>query len=290
MNDRQQHYTICAILVFLLFIPLSSVAQDETENLVRISTSEEIKSEFESVPCKDKDRLKAVKALFEKMGAQPDEIKIEKFRDVENLMISKPGVETANEKIVIGAHYDKTVDGCGAIDNWTGIVAIAHAYRSLKDAQLKKTVIFVAFGKEEKGLIGSTAMVNAIKKEQLAEYCVMINIDSLGIAIPQVAENMSTRKLVELAAGLAKEMNMPFAHSNIPGADSDSSSFIRKKIPALTIHGLSNDWRKTLHSSNDQSAKIKPESVYLGYRLALSLIARINESPCETFRENEKVK
>ena len=52
---------------------------------------------------------------------------------------------------MIGAHYDKTINGCGAIDNWTGIVALAHIYKSLKDAPLQKNVVLVAFGKEEQG-------------------------------------------------------------------------------------------------------------------------------------------
>ena len=45
-----------------------------------------------------------------------------------------------------------------------------------------------------------------------------------------------------------------------------------KKIPAVTIHGMSSDWPNILHSSNDQAAKVNSASVYLGYRLALSLV------------------
>src|SRR4030095_6437012 len=102
-----------------------------------------------------------------------------------------------DEKIIVGAHYDKVADGCGAIDNWTGIVAMAHLYKTLKEIPLNKTVWFVAFGKEEKGLIGSRAMTEAIKKEDVAQFCAMINIDSLGLTAPQVLRNLSNPKLVE---------------------------------------------------------------------------------------------
>lgn len=157
---------ITVVLVQLLFqsVLLSAGAQ---QTRIKISTPEQFKAEFDSVPCKNDDRLEAVKTLFGKMGAAPSDISMEKYKNVENLVIRKLG--TSQEKIVIGAHYDKVPDGCGALDNWTGIVTLAHLYRSLKDLPLKKTLLFVAFGKEEKGLIGSHAMVEAITKDQIAQ-------------------------------------------------------------------------------------------------------------------------
>jgi Peptidase family M28 len=127
-------------------------------------------------------------------------------------------------------------------------------------------------------------MTNAINKDQAAEYCAMINIDSFGLAAPQVADNMSSKKLAEFTGNLAKELNIPFAHASIQGADSDSSSFIAKKIPAVTLHGMSNDWPKILHSGNDQVSKINPVSVYLGYRLTLAMVLRLDESPCAAYK------
>lgn len=246
------------------------------------STQEQIKADLQSVPCKNEDRLSAVKSLFEKMGAGLSEISVDKYRNVENLVITKPGAST--EKIIIGAHYDKVSLGCGAIDNWTGIVAMAHIYKTLKPVSLNKTLLFVAFGKEESGLVGSAAMAQGIDKEQVAQYCAMVNIDSLGLGAPQVADNMSSRKLLDAAASLAKSMNMPFGHASIAGADSDSSSFIGKKIPALTIHGMTNEWPLILHSTKDQPSKINSTSVYLGYGLALALVYSIDKASCDAYR------
>ncbi|HKC87986.1 MAG TPA: M20/M25/M40 family metallo-hydrolase [Blastocatellia bacterium] len=272
----------CFVLVF--YSSAFTQGSDDTPGL-RISTPEEIKSEFDSVPCKNGDRLKSVKALFEKMGANPEEIAVEKIKGVENVVIRKAAANGSTEKIVVGAHYDKTPNGCGAIDNWTGVVTVAHIYRAVKDLPLKKNIVFVAFGQEEKGLLGSSAMAGAIKKEEVAEYCAMINIDSLGLGRPQVADNMSNKKLIDFTENLAKEMNVPFAHGPIAGGDSDSTSFNRKKIPALTILGMTNDWQKILHTSNDNPSKVNHESVYLGYRLALALLLRVDEADCQAFRE-----
>ena len=270
--------SLLAALVFLI-AAIPTGAQDSS---IKVSSPEQIKEDFSTVPCEDKKRLEAVKSLFERAGVPSSESTIDKYKDVENFVWIKKG--ESSEKIVVGAHYDKVADGCGALDNWTGVVTLSHLYRTLKDVPLKKTLVLVAFGKEEKGLIGSRAMTNAISKEQSAEYCAMINIDSLGLSPPQVADNMSSKKLGQFTEDLAKEMKMPFARASIPGANSDSSAFIEKKIPAVTIHGMNNEWPRILHSSNDQAAKVNPASVYLGYRLTLAMVIRLDQAPCAAYK------
>lgn len=248
-----------------------------------VSGLEDIQKEFEAVPCEDKARLAAVKALFEKAGAPTADITLDDHGHVQNLVVVKPG--TSAEKIVIGAHYDKTADGCGAIDNWTGQVALTHLYRTLRDVQLKKTLVFVAFGREEKGLVGSRAMTKAMTAEEVAGHCAMINIDSLGLGPPQVADNMSSKKLAQFAGELAKEMEIPFTRATVARGNSDSSAFVAMKIPAVTIHGLNNKWMKILHSHRDQPDKVNAASVYLGYRLALGMVARLDQATCDAYRE-----
>ena len=270
--------SLLAVLVFCVVV-VPTGAQDSG---IKVSTPEQIKEEFTTVPCEDKKRLDAVKVLFEREGVPTSDVTIDQHKDVENFVLTKKG-ESA-EKIVVGAHYDKVAHGCGAVDNWTGVVTLAHLYRTLKDVPLKKTLIIVAFGKEEKGLIGSRAMTKAISKEQAAEYCAMINIDSLGLAPPQVADNMSSKKLGQFTEDLAKEMKMPFSRARIEGANSDSSSFVDKNIPAVTIHGMSNEWSKILHSGNDQVSKVNTVSVYLAYRLTLAMVARLDQAPCAAYK------
>lgn len=271
------HFPSVALLVLLSAFPALAQQLD-----TGVSNPEQIKQDFVTVPCGDKERLGSVRLLLERAGAPASEITIDKYKDVENLVVIKKG-QTA-EKIVVGAHYDKVPDGCGALDNWTGIVALSHLYRTLKDFPSKKTLMFVAFGKEEKGLLGSRAMTKAIGKEQVAEYCAMINIDTLGLGPPQVADNMSSKKLTRLVTELAKEMKLPFEHANLPGGDSDSSSFVDKKIPAVTIHGMTHDWPKILHSRNDQVSRVNTKHVYLGYRLALATVVRLDGTICSAYK------
>ena len=270
-------------LVLLLLWPLlTAFGFSDSDNKLVVSTLDEIKAEFTNVVCQNDKRQAAVKALFEKMGAAASDITVEKFGGVENLVLRKPGATA--ETVIISAHYDKVSAGCGAIDNWSGIVALAHLYRSLRNVEMKKTLLFVAFGKEEEGLVGSKAMVKAMTKEQLAQVCAMVNIDSFGMAATQAAANMSSKKLMDLAATLTKRMQIPFSNAAINGGDADSSSFIEKKVPAITLHGLASDWMHVLHTSNDKPEKVNAVSVYLGYRLTLGMIIEINDAPCDAWR------
>jgi hypothetical protein len=281
--------SLIATISFLLVLPATPGArafQTQPGGQARksaFSTPEQMQEDIKAVPCKgNSERLAGVKALFEKMGAPASAISVEKINNVENIIIRKPG--STPETLVVGAHYDKVSHGCGAVDNWTGIVAIAHLYRTVKDMPLKKTVLFVGFGREEEGLIGSSAMVKAIDKDQLGLYCAMINIDSLGLGIPQAETAISSKKLVTRAAELAKRMEMPFQQGTIREGDTDSSSFLARKIPAIALHGLSNEWQKVLHTNDDKVSKVNAMSVFMGYRLALALIGEVENSACDAFR------
>jgi hypothetical protein len=274
---------LMAISILLLSaLPLISSASQTPQRQLVISTREEIAEEFKNVPCKNADRQGAVRALLERMGAPSPEIVVEKFKNVENVVVRKKGV--SEEKIIVGAHYDKVDDGCGAIDNWTGIVTVAHLYKTFRDVVPNKTIVFVAFGKEEDGLIGSEAMSRAITKEEKTQYCAMINIDSLGMGAPQVTDENSSYKLGVLAEQLAEKLRVPFAHSSFVGADSDAHSFKAKGIPTLDMHGLTKNWRLYLHSSSDKTANLKTESVYLGYRFVLAALVSIDTSACNAYR------
>jgi Zn-dependent M28 family amino/carboxypeptidase len=259
------------------------VPSDSNTTLV-LSKPEEFRAAFTAVPCKNEERLQAVKELFLTMGAPEADITIEKIKDVENIVLRKAG-ET-DEKIIIGAHYDLAGEGsCGAADNWTGIVAIAHIYKTLKDVKLKKTLLFVGFGKEEEGLVGSKAMAKQIKKEARLQYCAMVNVDGVGLTSPQSLTNVSSKKLTELSKTLAKKIEVPFEPVFIGNASSDSNSFLDKKIPAISIVGMSQDWSKIYHSKNDQVARVNPHYVYQSYRLALELVTTINDNECGAYRK-----
>lgn len=269
--------TLSVLFIFVNYL----FAQDPSF----VSTQESVAESVKLAPCKSEERLEAVKNLFIKMGAKPEEITIEKFdkEKISNVVVMKKG--KTDEKIIVGAHYDKWKEGCGAIDNWTGISIIAHLYKSLSQIETNKTYIFVAFDQEEPGLFGSEAMAKNIPKENRQQYCSMVNFDSFGFAAPFVLSNTSTGKLADFAKKLAKENNFKMVEVTIAGADADSTSFKTRDIPSVTLSGLDNTWQRILHTNNDKIEKINMSSVYFGYRFGLILIGNLDENICRESKD-----
>jgi Zn-dependent M28 family amino/carboxypeptidase len=276
-KNRKIFYILILVLCFFSF------AFGQQAN-IKVSTKEEITENLQLVPCKNEKRFEAVKKLFQTMGATDFDISVDKLKGVQNLVVTKKG--KTDETIIVGAHYDKVKAGCGAIDNWTGIVIIANLYRTMRSVSSDKTLLFVAFDREESGLFGSDEMAKAIPKEKRVNYCAMINIDSFGFSYPQVLDNTSSSKMSKLAEELSKEVKLPFAHASLEGiADADSTPFLKREIPAVTFHGVSNDWQKYLHTSNDKIENVNAESVFVGYQFLLRYLSKINSKGCGEFRK-----
>lgn len=265
------------VLIILLFLACNCFAQ-QTEKEI---TLESIQKDVEKVECKNSERIASVEKLFKEKGATDEDLKIEDFKDGKNLVVSKKG--KTDETVIISAHYDSVSDGCGAIDNWTGVVIIANLFQTLKKYQTNKTLKFVAFDKEEKGLIGSKAMAKSIDKEDRKNYCAVVNLDGFGFGYPQALSNISDETLIKLAKDIAKTFDFEFHTASIM-ASSDSQSFREKKIPAITLHGMGNDWQKYLHTSNDAIKNVNSASVFAGYNFSLRMIAEIDASGCQDFR------
>lgn len=269
-------FTITALVLLMSF---TALAQPEAQPP---SLDDEFQTDLALGPCKNDDRLAAVKDLFKRAGAAETDITVEKFKDIQNVVVVKKG--KTDETVVIGAHYDKVSSGCGIIDNWSGIVILTRLYKTLKDAKTNKTYIFAAFDKEESGLQGSAAMAKAIPKEKRAGYCSMINFDSFGLGYPVVLENASSSKMTKLAKELGTELKVAVTPITVAGADSDSSSFKSKDIPAITISALNNKWPEFLHSSKDKIENTVVGSVRVGYYFGLAYVNKVESGACAMFR------
>jgi len=269
---------IFPFVILFLLLCVSSLSQTPPS-----PTVDTIKADMQTVVCKNADRLEAVKQLYKSMGATDDELVVTKFQNVEDLIVTKKG--SSDDTVIIGAHYDKVSAGCGAIDNWTGVVIVANLYKYASQFQSTKTLKFVAFGREEEGLIGAAALARSIPKEERPKVCAMVNFDSFGFGYPQVMTNTSDAEMTKLAKTLAGEIKMPFGQAAIDNADADSSAFKDKGIPAITFHGLSDKWQQYLHSSNDKIENVNFNSVLVGFSFARLYLAKIDEGPCNMFRD-----
>ena len=279
---------ISSISLCVLIFPSAAALRQDVAPSIKASTPAEIAEDAAKVNCKDSTRINSVRELWQKMGAEPSEISVEKSGGTQNLVIrKKASIETA-ETIVLGAHYDKTIAGCGAIDNWTGIVAISHIFRTVKDMPLTKNLILVAFGNEEQGLLGSRAMIKAIPRDDLQHFCAMINVDSLGMTSPTAVTNLSSKPLSDATLEVARDSGIKAGTIDLPGAGADSLPFIEKNVPAVTIVGLDRQWRQILHTGFDQANRVKMPEVHEGYKLALNLLLKVEKMDCHSFAASRR--
>lgn len=88
-----------------------------------------------------------------------------------NIVVS---LNSSNERLVIGAHYDAYY--YGANDNASACVILLYLIEDLKNTN--KSIDFVFFDKEEQGGIGSREYINIIGKNSIKG---MINLDMCGL-------------------------------------------------------------------------------------------------------------
>jgi hypothetical protein len=178
-----------------------------------------------------------------------------------------------SEAIVIGAHYDHLGRGGegslapregeihhGADDNASGVAGLLELARvfSSKAMRPRRTLVLIAFGGEEEGLIGSNYYVNhpAIP---LDKTIAMINMDMIG--------RMKENQLMVGGVGTAAEWRAlinaanrnPFSLtlSEDGYGPSDHSSFYSKQVPVLFFFtGTHADY----HKPSDTADKINYES------------------------------
>ncbi|MDQ3130037.1 MAG: M20/M25/M40 family metallo-hydrolase [Acidobacteriota bacterium] len=200
-----------------------------------------------------------------------------------------------SEAIIIGAHYDHLGKGGqgslavnsqeihhGADDNASGVAAMLELARQFAEAKNnKRTLIFIAFGGEEEGLIGSKFYTsNPIFP--LNKTVAMINLDMVGrlkdekltiggigtaggwknLVESKNLQQISALSLVKLTNVIPvkedkveKPTNVPFQLSlNEDGfGPSDHSSFYGKQIPVLFFFtGTHTDY----HKPSDTAEKI----------------------------------
>lgn len=174
--------------------------------------------------------------------------------------------------IVIGAHYDHLGLGGkeigsrrpdtvavhnGADDNASGIAGVLHlAKHYAKEKNLEHGFIFVAFGAEERGIVGSKHFAENIDPKKVVA---MVNFDMIG--------NLRNNAITLGGTGTAKEMDdiiywaekenwnaLKITRSAQGHGPSDHTSFYAKNIPVFYITtGATEDY----HTPDDDSSKIK---------------------------------
>jgi hypothetical protein len=214
-------------------------------------------------------------------------------RNVRNVVGVLPGSDPqkSKEAVVIGAHYDHVGLGGrlsvapeltgqihnGADDNASGTATVMEMARQAvsQRGRFSRTLVFVTFAGEERGLLGSAhyAAVPAIPMENTIG---MLNLDMVGRANGSVdisGLELSPSMEADFKAASAASGDQLKIRREGPGSGrSDDSSFIDKRVPAINFFtGFHSDY----HRPGDDWEKIDARGVSRVAALALEFAARL---------------
>ncbi len=178
----------------------------------------------------------------------------------------------AQDVVVLGAHYDHVGLGLfgstggpaaagkihnGADDNGSGTIALMELaeWFSKGENRPRRSLLFIAFTGEERGLLGSRYYVDN-PTVALADIVLMLNMDMVGRSREgrvQVGGVGTAKGLKDLVAAENKPHDLNITWDPQGTAPSDSTSFFRKGLPVLFFFtGLHPDY----HRPSDDIEKI----------------------------------
>ena len=167
---------------------------------------------------------------------------------------------TAARHIIIGAHYDGQGRGFpSASDNAAGVAVMLKLARELSDVDLEVSLVFIAFDKEESGLIGSRHYVaNPILP--LDDALAVVVLDTMGRSFI----DLERWTLIVLGAEFAPELgavvrlhgdsNLVFLGTDLVGPRSDFAPFAAAQVPYLFF---SNATHVDYHGRDDTPDRLR---------------------------------
>jgi hypothetical protein len=212
--------------------------------------------------------------------------------DAQNVAAILPGSDPSlrNEFVIVGAHYDhlgfgdegsldpdaRTIHN-GADDNASGTAALVEIARALVEGpRLARSVVFVAFTGEERGLWGSAHFV-AEPTVDLGSTVAMLNLDMVGrmvedgLTIFGFGTAAEWDDIVDVANA---DLDAPLEIGKSPDGygPSDHSSFYGEGIPVL--HFFSNT-HEDYHRPSDDWQRINAEGLERVVQLTAAVTQRL---------------
>jgi aminopeptidase YwaD len=211
-----------------------------------------------------------------------------------NVVALLPGKDPslASECVVVGAHHDHLGFGGdaslapeqlgtvhpGADDNASGIAALLSVARAAATAgPARRTILFVAFGAEELGVLGSAHLLrNPPAACPVERMQLMVNLDMVGrprggkLYVDGADTARALRGIVGALAEVPPRIPFTLAYGGDGYGPSDHTSFYAKDVPVVFLFtGAHADY----HRPSDTVDKVDPYGLVVVARLA-SRIAR----------------
>ncbi len=179
--------------------------------------------------------------------------------------------DSQRPRVVIGAHYDSVTAGPGANDNASGVATLLELARATRGRSYPFDLVFVAFGDEEVGLVGSRRYLEALPSDQRRQTQAMLNLDMVGVG--ERMEFGGDADLTARALRIAQGLGYPASELALRGGStSDHATFIDAGIPALFFYRSEDP---NYHSKLDTADKVMPENLEAAGRVALRLLEEL---------------
>jgi hypothetical protein len=176
-----------------------------------------------------------------------------------NIVAIKEGASA--ERIVIGAHYD-ALAGDGYTDNAVGIGLLIEMAARLKSRKTPYTLVFVAFGAEERGQVGSRHFVGAMSGPERRATLGMIDLDGAagGDKLYVFSRRGSATWLRDDILAVAQDLGLPLsetpARRDVPAGEatmiSDDSAFAAAGVPTAAV--VASNWDVGRRDGSTQTA------------------------------------
>jgi len=188
-----------------------------------------------------------------------------------------------NEVILIGAHRDHFGHQAGLLfpgadDNASGTAVLLELARMLSERPLppKRTVLFISFDGEERGLWGSTYYVNH-PTLSLKRTKAMVNLDHLGVGDGKLTVGVTRldKLVVQRAAEAVALSDQIQIYGYFPGGD--HVPFYDAEVPTITI--VSSGQHANFHQPSDTIDFLQPEILETSTKFLFSLMTYLADHP-----------
>jgi len=209
---------------------------------------------------------------------EPEEVVLTLIQDEKktvshNVIAEIEGTDFKDEWITFGAHYDSVPFSPGMYDNATGSAIIMEACRHYALCRPRRSLRFIWFGAEEKGLLGSRHHVSK-NAEEIKSTRVMLNVDLAGHVIGSHFAHVSADESVcgiirfiaqEIGFGLTVKQDI---------FSSDSEPYADAGVPAVSFYRRGTGG----HNRYDIIDLVSPKSLGDSARFLIHLSERIINS------------
>ena len=229
----------------------------------------------------------------------------EKQITTHNIIAVVPGKDKhlRNEYIVVGSHYDHLGMGGqgsgsrrpdtlgvhpGADDNASGDAVVLELARHFKKARSPRSIIFMFFGAEEQGLVGSKKFLEWMKQEDnqrknlpnnIKGIVAMVNLDMVGRMRDHalsVSGTGTSSGFKTMAEQVAEQKNLHVTCVPDGYGPSDQASFVAADIPVLF---LTTGGHMEYHTPADVPSTLNYDGMQETLEFTQELVTRLASMP-----------